>query len=45
MGAEIGPYEILQSLGEGGYGVVYPAKQRLPLNRRVALKVRATHDD
>ncbi|UCC25643.1 MAG: serine/threonine protein kinase [Gemmatimonadales bacterium] len=35
----IGPYHILRVLGEGGMGVVYEAEQRLPMTRRVALKV------
>ena len=36
---QIGPYKILQLLGEGGMGVVYLAEQEEPIRRRVALKV------
>lgn len=39
IGSTIGPYRILQHLGEGGFGVVYEAEQRVPIDRRVALKV------
>jgi non-specific serine/threonine protein kinase/serine/threonine-protein kinase len=35
----IGAYQILESIGEGGFGVVYMAEQREPVRRRVALKV------
>jgi serine/threonine-protein kinase len=35
----IGPYRIVDTLGEGGMGVVYLAEQLEPVRRRVALKV------
>ena len=35
----IGPYKLLEPLGEGGYGVVYMAEQEQPIRRRVALKI------
>jgi len=38
-GDRIGPYKLLQQLGEGGCGVVYMAEQEEPVRRRVALKV------
>ncbi len=36
---DIGPYRVLEKLGEGGFGVVYVAEQLRPMRRRVALKV------
>ena len=35
----IGPYTVVNVLGEGGMGTVYLAQQHQPLERRVALKV------
>jgi eukaryotic-like serine/threonine-protein kinase len=37
--SEIGPYKLLEPLGEGGFGVVFLAEQAHPVRRRVALKV------
>ncbi|MBI5850543.1 MAG: SUMF1/EgtB/PvdO family nonheme iron enzyme [Planctomycetes bacterium] len=36
---QIGPYRILDKLGEGGMGTVYLAEQPRPVARRVALKL------
>ena len=38
-GAAIGPYRILQLIGEGGFGSVYLAEQEHPVRRQVALKL------
>ncbi len=38
-GTRIGPYKILQLIGEGGFGSVYMAEQEKPVSRRVALKI------
>src|SRR3954467_9239074 len=38
-GATIGPYKLLQEIGEGGMGTVYMAEQTRPVRRKVALKV------
>src|SRR6516164_7435117 len=38
-GARIGPYKLLQKIGEGGMGTVYMAEQEKPVRRRVALKI------
>jgi len=35
----IGPYKLLQKLGEGGFGTVWRAQQETPISRQVALKV------
>jgi serine/threonine protein kinase/tetratricopeptide (TPR) repeat protein len=36
---QIGPYRLLEQIGEGGFGVVYMAEQTAPVQRRVALKI------
>jgi serine/threonine protein kinase len=38
-GTVIGPYKLLQKIGEGGFGVVYMAEQTQPVRRTVALKI------
>ncbi|HXY34798.1 MAG TPA: serine/threonine-protein kinase, partial [Planctomycetaceae bacterium] len=39
VGASVGPYKLLQRIGEGGFGVVYMAEQEKPVRRMVALKI------
>ena len=36
---QVGPYHLLQKLGEGGMGEVYEAEQEVPVKRRVAIKL------
>jgi serine/threonine-protein kinase len=38
-GSRIGPYKLLQQIGEGGMGTVFMAEQQEPVRRQVALKV------
>src|SRR4051812_30755743 len=38
-GAAVGPYKLLQPIGEGGMGTVWMAEQTAPVRRKVALKV------
>jgi non-specific serine/threonine protein kinase/serine/threonine-protein kinase len=37
--SELGPYKLLDEIGEGGMGVVYRAEQREPVRRVVAIKL------
>jgi serine/threonine protein kinase/tetratricopeptide (TPR) repeat protein len=45
IGQTIGPYQILDQLGEGGMGAVYLAEQTEPVHRKVALKLIKTGMD
>ncbi len=38
-GMSIGPYKLLQQIGEGGMGVVFMAEQQEPVHCKVALKI------
>jgi serine/threonine protein kinase/Flp pilus assembly protein TadD len=38
-GTRIGPYKLLQPIGEGGMAVVWMAEQEEPVRRKVALKI------
>ena len=39
VGAVIGPYKLMEQIGEGGFGLVFVAEQQYPVRRKVALKV------
>src|SRR5262245_24119750 len=38
-GAVIGPYKLMEQIGEGGMGLVFVAEQQQPVRRKVAVKV------
>jgi serine/threonine protein kinase len=39
VGTQLGPYKLLQMIGEGGMGAVWMAEQQEPVRRMVAVKV------
>ncbi|HVU64748.1 MAG TPA: serine/threonine-protein kinase [Phycisphaerales bacterium] len=39
VGQSIGPYRLVELIGEGGFGAVYRAEQTHPVRRSVALKI------
>lgn len=39
IGQQIGHYKLLEQIGEGGFGSVWAAEQKVPVKRRVALKI------
>ena len=45
VGQTLGRYQVLQLLGEGGFGAVYLAEQVEPVRRKVALKVMRSGSD
>jgi serine/threonine protein kinase/tetratricopeptide (TPR) repeat protein len=38
-GTLIGPFKLLEQIGEGGFGIVFMAEQQQPIRRKVALKI------
>jgi eukaryotic-like serine/threonine-protein kinase len=39
VGTKIGPYKLMEQIGEGGFGLVFVAEQQEPVRRKVALKI------
>ena len=39
LGTVIGPYKLMEQIGEGGMGLVFVAEQQNPVRRKVALKI------
>ncbi len=38
-GTAVGPYRLMEQIGEGGMGLVFVAEQQQPVRRKVALKI------
>src|SRR4029077_20429413 len=38
-GTVVGPYKLMEQIGEGGFGVVFMPEQQAPIRRKVALKI------
>ncbi|MCI0332437.1 MAG: serine/threonine-protein kinase [Planctomycetes bacterium] len=38
-GTLVGPYKLMEQIGEGGFGLVFVAEQHRPVRRKVALKI------
>jgi non-specific serine/threonine protein kinase/serine/threonine-protein kinase len=38
-GTVVGPYRLMEEIGEGGFGLVFVAEQQQPVRRKVALKI------
>src|SRR6266545_1922099 len=39
VGDWVGPYRLMEQIGEGGFGLVFVAEQQEPVRRKVALKI------
>ena len=39
VGTNIGPYKLMELIGQGGFGLVFVAEQQQPVRRKVALKL------
>lgn len=39
LGSQLGPYTVIEFVGEGSFGHVFKARQEAPLNRSVAIKL------